>query len=650
MKPRKRYLDPGGGVTDLPYTTRKRLAENKAVLQQATVQDAACSVISSETSSPRHAYLGSDEDAVPSPSPPHESDAGDATLQPEPAQGEEPQLTPDDLLALAVNFAIQYALPWKGVEALQRLLAYVLRRSDVPVTKFLFRKNAGISIDAAKFHFYCINCKSLVSETSGRLAERNNTRGNCSVCSKSYSGKEMLRDGHFYVSLPLRQQLASILSTQEVAVALRDRLNEIDDCSSRSEGDEMGDITDGKGYLAMRQKLKKNDLSLTFNSDGSPLFKSSKYAIWPVQVIINELAPHHRNRRVVTTTLWYGQSHPQMELLMGSFVQELEHLAQNGITWTDGTSSVTSQVYLFSCCADAPARAIMQNMRQFNGYFGCGWCLHPGSIVDGTIKYTMGEPVPDRTAEETTDDMETAANTGTVVQGIKGPTPLINMPHFDIIWGFIPDYMHCVLLGVMRQLTELWLSGVGKPYYIGRPALFTVVDTRLCSIKPPLCFRLQRSLSLRKYWKAVEWQQWLLWFSVPCLHGILPTDYFKHFTLLVKGVSLLLMDSVSSMDVSESASLLAKFVVGVQFLYGEKEMTFNVHQLLHLPKSVTLQGPLWSHSCFVFESNIGHVKELVTSAKGVPIQIVERLLMASAFASLKALTSPQTKEFLVQRQ
>lgn len=181
----------------------------------------------------------------------------------------------------------------------------------------------------------------------------------------------------------------------------------------------MGDITDGKGYLAMRQKLKKNDLSLTFNSDGSPLFKSSKYAIWPVQVIINELAPHHRNRRVVTTTLWYGQSHPQMELLMGSFVQELEHLAQNGITWTDGTSSVTSQVYLFSCCADAPARAIMQNMRQFNGYFGCGWCLHPGSIVDGTIKYTMGEPVPDRTAEETTDDMETAANTGTVVQGIK---------------------------------------------------------------------------------------------------------------------------------------------------------------------------------------------------------------------------------------
>ncbi|KAH6948578.1 hypothetical protein HPB50_025174 [Hyalomma asiaticum] len=93
----------------------------------------------------------------------------------------------------------------------------------------------------------------------------------------------------------------------------------------------------------MREKIKKYDLSLTVNSDGSPLFKSSKFSIWPVQVTINELPLHHRSKHVVTTTLWYGQSHPQMELLMGSFVRELEHLAQRGITWTDGTSSITSQ-------------------------------------------------------------------------------------------------------------------------------------------------------------------------------------------------------------------------------------------------------------------------------------------------------------------
>ncbi|KAM7282397.1 dnaJ homolog subfamily C member 13 [Ixodes scapularis] len=40
------------------------------------------------------------------------------------------------------------------------------------------------------------------------------------------------------------------------------------------------------------------------------------------------------------------------------------------------------RVYCLNCCADSPARAIMQNMMQYNGYFGCGWCLHPGTSVE----------------------------------------------------------------------------------------------------------------------------------------------------------------------------------------------------------------------------------------------------------------------------
>ncbi|XP_075534224.1 uncharacterized protein LOC142568027 [Dermacentor variabilis] len=422
MRPRKRYLDNGGDVTDLPYTTRKRLLEMRSVpqtadtaTQQAAVQHHACTA-SSASCSPAH--LESDEDSnVPSALPSREesepSSCGE--LPPEPAQEEEPKLSPDDLLALAVNFAIEYKLPWKAVEALQRLLAYVLRRCDLPVTKFLFRKNTGISIDAAKFHFYCNDCKSLVAETSGLLAERNGTRGSCSVCTKGYCGREMMRDGHFFVSLPLRQQLVSLLSTQELAVTLRERLDHIEDRCKSSVTNEMLDITDGKAYRAMRQKLNKYDLSLTVNSDGSPLFKSSKYSIWPVQVTVNELPPHTRGKHVFTTTLWYGQSHPDMGLLMGSFVQEVEDLMQGGITWTDGTKSISSKVHPFSCCADAPARAIMQNMRQFNGHFGCSWCLHPGFVIDGTIKYTIDEPVPDRTMEETIDAMKTAARTGTIV-------------------------------------------------------------------------------------------------------------------------------------------------------------------------------------------------------------------------------------------
>ncbi|KAH9385017.1 hypothetical protein HPB48_027053 [Haemaphysalis longicornis] len=368
--------------------------------------------------------------------------------------------------------------------------------------------------------------------------------------------------------------------------------------------------------------------------------------------MINELPEHLRHKNVLVAMLWYGQTHPDMTLLLSSFVEQMEDLSAEGITWNGGTDTVQSKIYCLSCCADAPARAIMQNMYQFNGHYGCGWCLHPGEVIDGLIfalphRDCVCEPVPEEDTEETLAQMIEAAATGKPILGVKGPTPLMNLEHFDVVWGFTPDYMHCVLLGTTRQLLDLWLTSTGRPFYVGSKDLFTQLDKRLCSIKPPSCLhRLQRSLSVRKYWKATEWQQWLLCFSLPCLQGILKPPYLDHFALLVRGITLLLQDKVTEEDVSESIDCLVQFALAVETLYDKGAMTFNVHQLLHLPKSVLHHGPLWAHSCFAFESNIGQVKDLVTSAKGVPMQIVERLTLRSSFADLKAQACPRTQAFL----
>ncbi|CAN7996964.1 unnamed protein product, partial [Ixodes hexagonus] len=289
----------------------------------------------------------------------------------------------------------------------------------------------------------------------------------------------------------------------------------------------------------------------------------------------------------------------------------------------------------------------MQNMMQYNGYFGCGWCLHPGKPVDGTVKYPAGQStVPDRTKQDVESDMVEAYQTGRPIRGVKGPSALINLPGFDIVWSFTPDYMHCVLLGVSRQFLELWLSNVGETYYIGSPQLLKEIDERLLKIKPPQCLaRLPRSIQLRKYWKAVEWQQWLLYFSLVCLDGILPQRYFKHFSLLVRGIFLLLQDKITPSDIAESTDCLVQFVVGVQFMYSEKEMTSNVHQVLHLSRSVVLQGPLWAHSCFCFEANMGKLKNLVTSANGVPHQVMMRVMMGHTVNACKTAASPRVREF-----
>ncbi|XP_064462386.1 uncharacterized protein LOC135373003 [Ornithodoros turicata] len=248
-------------------------------------------------------------------------------------------------------------------------------------------------------------------------------------------------------------------------------------------------------------------------------------------------------------------------------------------------------------------------------------------------------------------DMTNAAALGAPVRGVKGPSPMLNLPGFNIAWSFSPDYMHCVLLGVTRQITELWFSSTGTDYYIGAPSYMRTVDDRLRNLKPPRLFtRLPRSLSTRKYWKGAEWEHWLLYYSLPCLRNVLPNEYYVHYSLLVCGVYNLIKGEISLNGINNSTDNLTEFVVQTEVLYGRGQMTSNMHTLLHLPKAALLLGPLWAHSCFTFENNMGKLLKHVKSSKGVTIQILSRVLFQTSIGSLKSMASPSVADIFHQER
>lgn len=49
-----------------------------------------------------------------------------------------------------------------------------------------------------------------------------------------------------------------------------------------------------------------------------------------------------------------------------------------------------------------------------------------------TARYTFCDPVPDRDTDETLAQMTEAAANGKPVLGVQGPTPLMNLDHFDV--------------------------------------------------------------------------------------------------------------------------------------------------------------------------------------------------------------------------
>jgi len=202
------------------------------------------------------------------------------------------------------------------------------------------------------------------------------------------------------------------------------------------------------------------------------------------------------------------------------------------IVWLKHSREITTKVYMCLVTCDSVARPLLQNSKQFNGEYGCSFCLLKGSVVQKGLGYarsyasTVTDFPEQRTHEQTLQHAETAVQNNSVVFGIKGPSILSLVPKFDMVRGFVPEYMHSVLLGVVRQFVYLWFdtSSSGKQYYLGRHV--NVLDAALQTIKPPCSIKcLPRLLSSRKYWKASEWRNFFLFYSPILLRSVLPKAF-----------------------------------------------------------------------------------------------------------------------------
>lgn len=74
----------------------------------------------------------------------------------------------------------------------------------------------------------------------------------------------------------------------------------------------------------------------------------------------------------------------------------------------------------------------------------------------------------------------------------------------------------------------------------------------------------------------------------------MPRPYHSHMCLLALSLYLLFKDHISRDEVGVATDGFSDFALKVEPLYGTGAMSFNVHQLLYLPKSVAELGPLWS--------------------------------------------------------
>ncbi|KAL7289509.1 hypothetical protein TKK_0016694 [Trichogramma kaykai] len=506
------------------------------------------------------------------------------------------------LLFLVLKFSVMHKLSVSSLSSLLTLINSIFQDPVLPDSRYMIDKFFNGKPNSC---FYAICPNDKCNAHLGKL-EDIDPPSECNKCNKVI-GKIDQASNNFYVMIDPSNAIVDVVKDNE------DYYDYVINRRTHNIG-HYQDIYDGDLYRQFISSLSDEDrkqyLTVTFNSDGAAPFKSSPLSVWPIYIMINEVPVQERFKNIIPCALWFNRKKPDMKNFLKVFSDMFNDLREKGIKCQLKGNDLNLKLYALVCCVDTVARAPMQGLTQFNGKYGCSWCLHPTKYKYRASRYPV-QIVSLRTVEDTMNILNSLGDNNSF--GFKEISPLILLKDFNIIEGFTPDYMHCYLGGVGKQITNYFINSRNVEVY----------QDYLNKIKFPyqVC-RIARPLSHSKYWKCREWENWILYASLPIFSTSLEQDEIEYWGLLVYSLYLLLKENITIRELDKADELLHIFVAKTEKNFHEKAMTFNVHQLLHICHSVKNWGPVWVHSAFAFESGNHELLQAIHSGRGIISQIL----------------------------
>ena len=360
-------------------------------------------------------------------------------------------------------------------------------------------------------------------------------------------------------------------------------------------------------------------LNVNINMDGLPCFKSVNTHIWP---ILCSLIVKGKSCRPFTIGVFYGrESKKRVDEYLSDFVEEYNKCRTAGFSCRNRKFKVN--VWCVIC--DAPARAFIKNVQLHNAYHGCERCTIEGEKLKG-MNYNEDDCQlrTDRSVKNMTDENHH-----------RGPCPLSKCD-IKLVTQFVLDYMHLVLLGVLKRIICYCLyKEETKKTVLMRWCRFSLpqwrkIDARLLSYIdscPSDFARKPRSLHCFKMWKATELRTLLLYTGVVAFNGEMDANCYANFKLLMCAMRVYLSDThcADRKYRSFARNCLRGFVKQYRALYGRREVVYNVHNLLHLPADCEKYGNLDNISAFPFENHLHSFRRMIRSGNRTMQQIIRRL-------------------------
>ena len=396
-------------------------------------------------------------------------------------------------------------------------------------------------------------------------------------------------------------------------------------------------LNDALQYITLDTNC--SELRIQVNVDGLPISRSSNLSFWPILCRLI----HPLTSNVFMVGIYCGLSKPEsVDDYMSFFLDDLKTANSEGMV-VNGKSYAIS---IHSIVCDAPARQFLKCIKGHTAYGACERCTVNGIHYYGRRYLSTECALRDNSSFRLFRDTLHHLCVKSSNQHIVSPLCSTSL---DMVKDFPLDYMHLVLLGVVRRFLKIWLGvDVGKSLIRKfHRTVISVMNARqtLFTASVPLEFqRKPRSFEFVAHFKASEFRTFLCYTSPAILHGLFDADgvLYGHFMCLVVALRILLSPCQSQENVAFSRNCLKMFVKKVKDLYGIAVLVYNVHCVIHIADDYDRFGCLDSISCFPFESFMQTLKGYLTRNGKELEQVVKRYHEQKTFGLVGS--SPKAQE------
>ena len=416
-----------------------------------------------------------------------------------------------------------------------------------------------------------------------------------------------------------------------------------------------GDVYDGKVWNSF---LRRNDLDflasprrfgLMLNVDWFQPFKHRKdISVGVLYMVVMNLPRSERFKRenviIVGIIPALTKEPPSLNYFLNPLVTELNALWRGMKIRTFGSPTEGAEVRaaLICCAADIPAARKLCGFVGHSANHGCSHCnkFFPGGF--GEKKDYSGfdrRSWPLRTDDSHRQNARKLQNCRTKTQRKKMEsmlgsryTSLLELPYYGSVTMCVIDPMHNLFLGTAKKMFKIWCEND-----ILTKEKLQQVQERIGNVEAPSDLgRLPGNISSNYGgFTASQWKNWVLYYSLFALEGILGEEHINCWQNFVLACRHLCKACITKTDLVIADRKLLDFCKKVESLYGKTVITPNMHLHLHIRECVENYGSVYGFWLFSFERYNGLLGSFHTNNREIEVQLMRRFLTMSALDDLQ---------------